>query len=226
MDTWGGRKRNPLSLNKYNYTEGNPVMNVDPSGNYLLELVTVTSMLMIMASCAEPSRGTASCGPCKGRKDSLGRDLFDSILEAAKDGERVTYSKFADDVKEFEYVTEIVIPIKEDTAKLFGKNACDAKCFAHEYPHTDENPVRIFNFDYGAAHKVVAYWHNHPDVWWYNGEKYNPLEISEPDKETARLIGGGTAYMTYKANEPPTNPENTVKERRLFWSVNDGDGTW
>jgi hypothetical protein len=34
-DTWGGDYNRPLSLNQWNYTEGNPVNLVDPTGHYV-----------------------------------------------------------------------------------------------------------------------------------------------------------------------------------------------
>ncbi len=34
-DTWNGDYNRPLSLNRWNYVEGNPVNHVDPSGHYL-----------------------------------------------------------------------------------------------------------------------------------------------------------------------------------------------
>jgi RHS repeat-associated protein len=33
-DTWGGQANHPLSLNRWNYTEGNPINFTDPSGHY------------------------------------------------------------------------------------------------------------------------------------------------------------------------------------------------
>ena len=40
-DTWAGDYNRPLSLNKWNYVEGNPVNFTDPSG--LKPIVSITS---------------------------------------------------------------------------------------------------------------------------------------------------------------------------------------
>ncbi len=56
MDTWSGSLSKPVTLNKYLYADGNPVMGVDPSGNMtIMEAMTVVAVVGIMASCAEPS---------------------------------------------------------------------------------------------------------------------------------------------------------------------------
>jgi len=38
-DTWGGDYNRPLSLNRWNYVEGNPVNAVDPSRFYMLSKI-------------------------------------------------------------------------------------------------------------------------------------------------------------------------------------------
>jgi hypothetical protein len=44
MDTYEGDQQEPLSLHKYIYTSHNPVNNIDPSGNDLLELTVASSI--------------------------------------------------------------------------------------------------------------------------------------------------------------------------------------
>jgi len=54
MDTWMGSDGNPLTLNKFNYTESNPVMKIDPSGNWsLTELMTSMAVGGIINTIAE-----------------------------------------------------------------------------------------------------------------------------------------------------------------------------
>ncbi|CAN0457038.1 unnamed protein product, partial [Discosporangium mesarthrocarpum] len=43
MDTYEGRNGEPLTLHKYLYAHGNPVMGLDPSGNATLFGVTLAS---------------------------------------------------------------------------------------------------------------------------------------------------------------------------------------
>ena len=45
QDTYEGNKNEPLSLHKYLYANGNPVMMTDPSGNMALELALVGGLL-------------------------------------------------------------------------------------------------------------------------------------------------------------------------------------
>jgi RHS repeat-associated protein len=40
MDPYAGNLRNPLSLNKFNYVHSNPVMGVDPTGNFTIMSVS------------------------------------------------------------------------------------------------------------------------------------------------------------------------------------------
>ncbi|HNW83880.1 MAG TPA: RHS repeat-associated core domain-containing protein, partial [bacterium] len=55
MDSWGGSLSRPLSLNKYNYTESNPVMGIDPSGRFMvMEMMAMLAVEKVMAETAEP----------------------------------------------------------------------------------------------------------------------------------------------------------------------------
>ena len=51
LDPFAGNQNDPLSLHKYLYTHGNPVMGVDPSGlANIIEVAGVTSVLSVLAS--------------------------------------------------------------------------------------------------------------------------------------------------------------------------------
>jgi len=57
MDDWAGVMSRPLSLNKYNYTESNPVMGVDPSGKAMniVGLMARTYIAYTLAQIAIPT---------------------------------------------------------------------------------------------------------------------------------------------------------------------------
>ena len=67
LDPWAGNVRDPLSLHKYLYAHGNPIMNVDPSGEAISLVGHVGAMGMIAGvfrrrlravlfdSCSEPN---------------------------------------------------------------------------------------------------------------------------------------------------------------------------
>lgn len=50
MDSWNGVESIPLSINKYIYTEGDPVNNIDPSGNFLVSLGARNTIERILAT--------------------------------------------------------------------------------------------------------------------------------------------------------------------------------
>jgi len=52
QDTWMGVDRVPLSLNKFNYTEGDPVNNIDPTGNFLVSVSASSSIRVILSTIA------------------------------------------------------------------------------------------------------------------------------------------------------------------------------
>ena len=45
MDTYEGRNGEPMTLHKYLYTHGNPVSNIDPSGNFSLPSLATVSRI-------------------------------------------------------------------------------------------------------------------------------------------------------------------------------------
>ena len=47
MDTWEGNSKNNITLNKYLYCHGNPVSELDPSGN--ITMTELMGTLRIMA---------------------------------------------------------------------------------------------------------------------------------------------------------------------------------
>ena len=49
-DSYEGNSRDPLSLHKYLYSEGNPVDHVDPSGNEIDEVLTVAALVVTIAA--------------------------------------------------------------------------------------------------------------------------------------------------------------------------------
>jgi hypothetical protein len=60
MDTYGGGQEDPLSLHKYNYAEGNPVSNVDPSGHDIGEELAVVDIGSTLAGFASPTLSAGS----------------------------------------------------------------------------------------------------------------------------------------------------------------------
>ncbi len=67
-DTWAGNGRDPLSLNKYLYASGNPMLFTDPSGHFGLMEVMITSAILgaaiAMPSFALAGGGGKSAGNC------------------------------------------------------------------------------------------------------------------------------------------------------------------
>ena len=89
-DTWPGDQQRPMSLNKYMYAEGNPVVFVDPSGHFLGGMVAVVATIGILSAIATPSYADYIGGGGSGGSGSRGNCLIlvgehdnDSFLNAA-----------------------------------------------------------------------------------------------------------------------------------------------
>ena len=48
QDTWQGQRGNPITLHKYLYANGNPVMFTDPTGKFLAQVNAISSMVGIL----------------------------------------------------------------------------------------------------------------------------------------------------------------------------------
>jgi hypothetical protein len=65
QDTWSGDKQEPLSQNKWNYVEGNPLNYLDPSGNNLIPACLATIEALAVVDGPYPFgdlAGLAACG--------------------------------------------------------------------------------------------------------------------------------------------------------------------
>jgi RHS repeat-associated protein len=70
MDDWGGVMSRPLSLNKYNYTESNPVMGIDPSGKFtFMGLLNIINVKYVLALTAIPMIVGCSRSGCEDEED-------------------------------------------------------------------------------------------------------------------------------------------------------------
>lgn len=179
MDTWGGKASRPLSLNKYNYTEGNPVMGVDPSGKFMLmEVMTMIAVGEIMAQTAIPM--PSECKDCPQFADvkrylesspfNLGRDIVkvfknskEAAEQAAKEGDKLKDSHW------YEYGSEI----------MWFKSKVGTDCYFNVFPHVGYSDLSTFEgfapsfnkvyimktlkakLDNGEMATISGYWHSH-----------------------------------------------------------------
>jgi RHS repeat-associated protein len=64
LDSWSGSDRSPLSLNKYLYADGNPVIGIDPTGRFtIIQSMVTVSVIGILSAIAQPSWGWRGA-PC------------------------------------------------------------------------------------------------------------------------------------------------------------------
>lgn len=194
MDTWAGSLSNPLSLNKYNYTESNPVMGRDPSGRD-----TILAMMAGVDAWGQHFLGAISVSTCS------------SCPQVTKDGGRVFLSPqmAAEDAKE--YVLRNY-PKNSGRSEFFAeiyKTDMNKECYSYYKPYTGDGYddthsddswktsgyVDSVRFITPRSYKSIGYWHSHPipqpdafinilhlknvveghkkDGWgWYRGEDY------------------------------------------------------
>ncbi|HSW59695.1 MAG TPA: RHS repeat-associated core domain-containing protein [bacterium] len=90
MDTWAGSLNNPITLNKYLYGNGNPVMYSDPSGKmsiYEVSAILAVTMTMSQTAIPMPTDKPKSYAQIGYRPLDFGglTDLFGNILIVGED---------------------------------------------------------------------------------------------------------------------------------------------
>jgi RHS repeat-associated protein len=181
MDDWAGVLNNPITLNKYLYGNGNPVMYVDPSGYYsIIGMMSAINTKYVLALAAVPLMGcstqTESCD-CRYNKKvralTGNRDLFDSMDAAAKDAEIEAFGRVKYPNLNYEYGSQIAVHELPASCNLSEKET--KKCY-YRYRlvvTATDAPDRTVESEFSSANNMVylgpmvykhtAFWHNHPD---------------------------------------------------------------
>ncbi|HSW60332.1 MAG TPA: RHS repeat-associated core domain-containing protein [bacterium] len=160
MDTWQGSLSRPLSLNKYNYTESNPVMGIDPSGRD-----TILAMMAGVDAWGQHFLGSISVSTCS------------SCPQVTKDGGRVFLSPqmAAEDAKE--YVLRNY-PKNSGMAEFFAeiyRTDMGKECYSYFKPYTGKGYdttksdddwrtigwIDHVKFDKSRGYTSLGYWHSH-----------------------------------------------------------------
>ncbi len=211
MDTWSGSLSKPVTLNKYLYADGNPVMGVDPSGNMtIMEAMTSIYVQEILAETAIPMPNT--CYNCSGVSPD-GFQLRLSPYLAAQDAENYTLSTHHNSVRKMEMLSEIYMPNPNKKCYSFRKPYS-----GDGYSHGEYGWVNKALLSQNPSKNIVGYWHNHvqpapdEDILRYGGEikikgaEYPILYLgfSEWDRYVAKYIANlyspdkkGFAFMTH-----------------------------